>query len=188
MPRCSAKAFFEDGYSIGWDAREDTGDDQRTATQFINDRVLEGVQGDQSVEVWIKDKLGAPVRSVYAFKLRGPIAGSILSVEDTTQKDPEAADGHEASPPGVPPAGVAFLKETALATEAAMRARGVIFGSAELTTCEGCEGVIACFSLPEGQPVVVHSNPVCDKFQSEDYRQEAVVGLMLALVQQGIAE
>lgn len=86
MSRCSVKAFFTDGYSIGWDAREDLGDDQKTATRFVEGRVLKAVRGDQAVEVWVKDKLGAPVRSVFTFKLRGPVAGSILSVEETTDK------------------------------------------------------------------------------------------------------
>lgn len=79
MTRCSGKAFFENGHSIGWDALEDLGDDAKTALHFVENRVLPQCTGTEKVTVWIKDRLGAPVRSAFEFELEGPQAGRVVS-------------------------------------------------------------------------------------------------------------
>lgn len=79
MKRCSGKAFFENGHSIGWDAIEDLGDDEKTAHQFITNRVLSQCMGTEKVTVVVKERLGAPVRSSFDFVLEGATGGRVLS-------------------------------------------------------------------------------------------------------------
>jgi len=79
MMRCSGKAFFESGHSIGWDAIEDLGDDAKTARKFVEYRVLSQAIADEKVVVVIKEKLGAPVRSSFDFELKGLQAAQIIS-------------------------------------------------------------------------------------------------------------
>ena len=77
-PLCSAKAFFEDGSAIGWNAIEDLGNDIKSAHKFLEVHVLDSVAGQQKIEVWVKECLGAPVRSHFTFTVKGPVRGSIL--------------------------------------------------------------------------------------------------------------
>lgn len=88
--KCSAKAFFEeDGYSIGWDALEFHNSDQETAYRWIKDRLLGKVLIGHSaiVEVWIKERLGAPVRFIGRYKLTAPSGSRIDVLDERTLDD-----------------------------------------------------------------------------------------------------
>lgn len=87
---CSGKIFWPNGDSIGWDALEDLDDDELTARSFVVARLCNGPGGDEpkteTVEVWIKDKLGAPVRSVHKFTVQLPVRGKILTYQRVTNE------------------------------------------------------------------------------------------------------
>jgi len=76
---CTAKAFFDCGWSIGWTAIDNLGVDMKSARKFVEDHVLSSVDGKQTVQVHVKARLGAPVRSIFTFVLQGPTKGSIIS-------------------------------------------------------------------------------------------------------------
>jgi len=48
---CTAKAFFDCGWSIGWTAIDNLGVDMKSARKFVEDHVLSSVDGKQTVQV-----------------------------------------------------------------------------------------------------------------------------------------
>ena len=76
---CSIKGFpVGGGYSIGWDAWESDGDDEAAAKRFAEQRLMEAT-GPEGVrwEIFIKDRLGARVRSAFVLTIWGRSSGSL---------------------------------------------------------------------------------------------------------------
>jgi hypothetical protein len=82
--RCSGKAFWANGCSLGWTSILDTGNDHETARRFVESCVVDSISpGEvQLVDVWIKGILGSPVRSGFRFTIKGPVPGVIEKQEE----------------------------------------------------------------------------------------------------------